>query len=71
MSTVYILNNNFGILLGVYRTRNNAEIAAKKYINDLDFGSGMDNVCVYKVTSDLVDKIPGNHFEMIFKIMNE
>lgn len=65
MQTVYILVNNVGILLGVYRTRESATQAIAIYERE-DSVSGEPIMYLYQVNSKQVDAAVNNRYECVW-----
>lgn len=64
MQTIYILINDSGILLGLYRDRMKAQKDALDYIdNDILHGP---TLYLYMASSNQVDKVAENRFFMIW-----
>ena len=60
MQPVYILNNQYGILLGMYKTLSKAQAAYKLYLQETN-----TILYLYKVDETEVNLVPKNRFNMI------
>jgi hypothetical protein len=64
--TIYLLMNNLGILLGIYRDLSFGIDAAKKYIVDGDI-SLETHLYIYRADTRDVGRAPGNQFLLVWK----